>query len=586
MAQPSDKTKNSVSKMSLGGIGKSLLGGAKKFAKWNLNYKTGGLLNSDSSSELVDKNNMPPAKVLGEIYKMMKIMEEDKRLNHELAQSTLESEELKKDIRNKEIIKALTGRRKKKPVTPRKRKAKEDTVPKEPKGGAQPPAPPTTPSPPRAPRGTPKGRRGGTAQPPAPPKGPTQPPAQAPKTETKPPSQPTKSAEKKAAEEARSNKKKADEEATSAKKKVDEEATAAQKKAAEEARVAKKKVDEESKSTAKRLKDEEAKKTAEKIKAEKEAAAKKAAEEAKRTAEQNKPQPSKPSAEPKPGPSAIPKVPIGAPAGKIAVIAALTAAGIVSTTAQANILAQVEAESKFIPQSENLNYSADGLANTWPNRFANKDASGKLIKDEKSKRYLPNQTALDIQKNPEKIGNSVYGSRMGNTAEGDGFKYRGRGFIQITGKDAYKSLGDYIKEDLVSNPDLLNNPLIAAKSVPWFFLVYKKDRIKNLNDLENINKVNKAVGFQDKQLKSGEMESAHRAKIAKALTAEMSSNNTGDQLNKESVQNQDGKKQLNDKNKNSPNGTNTTVINQQNNSPVKNTETEDDTPGFFRKLFN
>ena len=100
MAEPSDKTKNSVSKMSLGGIGKSLLGGVKKFAKWNLNYKTGGVFDKNSSSEVVDKNNMPPAKVLGEIYKMMKIMEEDKKLNHEMANSHLESEELKKDQKN------------------------------------------------------------------------------------------------------------------------------------------------------------------------------------------------------------------------------------------------------------------------------------------------------------------------------------------------------------------------------------------------------------------------------------------------------------------------------------------------------
>jgi putative chitinase len=227
------------------------------------------------------------------------------------------------------------------------------------------------------------------------------------------------------------------------------------------------------------------------------------------------------------------------------VISALTAAGL-SQKAQANILAQVEAESKFVPQSENLNYSADGLANTWPNRFGQKDDSGKLKKDEKSGRILPNQLALQIQRNPEKIANTVYGNRkdLGNNAEGDGFKYRGRGFIQITGKDAYQSLGDYLKLNLVSNPDLLNDPVIAAKSIPWFFLNFKKKKPK---DLENIGTVNSAVGFQNKKLKSGEMESDHRAKLAEKYSLGVPSNqalpaslpSTGSQIDQSSKENKD-----------------------------------------------
>ena len=175
-------------------------------------------------------------------------------------------------------------------------------------------------------------------------------------------------------------------------------------------------------------------------------------------------------------------------AAQQSVASELEKAGL-SPKAQANVLAQVQSESNFKPQSEKLNYSAQGLANTWPNRFAVKDEKGKIIDPHK-----PNPLALSIEKNPEKIANSVYGGRMGNTEEGDGWKYRGRGYIQITGKDAYAALSKAIKIDLVSNPDLLNDPLIAAKSIPWFFLSYKGKKPK---DLENISVVNKAVGFQD-----------------------------------------------------------------------------------------
>ena len=175
-------------------------------------------------------------------------------------------------------------------------------------------------------------------------------------------------------------------------------------------------------------------------------------------------------------------------AAQQSVASELEKAGL-SPKAQANILAQVQSESNFKPQSEGLYYSAQGLSNTWPNRFAVRDEKGAVITPHK-----PNTLALSIEKNPEKIANIVYGGRMGNTEEGDGWKYRGRGYIQITGKDAYKALSKALKIDLISNPDLLNDPVIAAKSIPWFFLSYKGKKPK---DLENISVVNKAVGFQD-----------------------------------------------------------------------------------------
>jgi putative chitinase len=100
---------------------------------------------------------------------------------------------------------------------------------------------------------------------------------------------------------------------------------------------------------------------------------------------------------------------------------------------------------------ENLNYSAKALMNTWPSRFPDAD------------------TAEKFERQPEKIANKVYSGRMGNTEDGDGAKYIGRGLIQLTGKDNYKAFGDAIGEDLVANPQLVEEPRYAALSAGWFW---------------------------------------------------------------------------------------------------------------------
>ncbi len=78
--------------------------------------------------------------------------------------------------------------------------------------------------------------------------------------------------------------------------------------------------------------------------------------------------------------------------------------------------------------------------------------------------------AEQYQRNPQKIASRVYGGRMGNGPEstGEGFKFRGRGYIQLTGKDNYTAFGKAINEDVVSNPDLVATkyPLLSAA---WFF---------------------------------------------------------------------------------------------------------------------
>jgi len=119
----------------------------------------------------------------------------------------------------------------------------------------------------------------------------------------------------------------------------------------------------------------------------------------------------------------------------------------------AHFLAQCGHESGgFKLVKENLNYGAKGLRGIF----------GK---------YFPTDAkALEYERKPEKIANLVYGNRMGNGPEssGDGFKYCGRGFIQLTGKDNYTSFGKAINEDITANPQLVAEkyPLLSAA---WFF---------------------------------------------------------------------------------------------------------------------
>jgi putative chitinase len=119
----------------------------------------------------------------------------------------------------------------------------------------------------------------------------------------------------------------------------------------------------------------------------------------------------------------------------------------------AHFLAQCSHESdSFRLTKENLNYSTQGLKTTF-------------------NKYFPtDELANAYARQPEKIANRVYANRMGNGDEksGDGWKYRGRGFIQLTGKDNYKAFGDFIKEDILSNPDLVATKYPLTSAVFFF----------------------------------------------------------------------------------------------------------------------
>jgi len=118
----------------------------------------------------------------------------------------------------------------------------------------------------------------------------------------------------------------------------------------------------------------------------------------------------------------------------------------------AHFLAQCGHESgNFRAVQENLNYSADGLKRIFP-------------------KYFPGNLAESYARNPEKIASKVYGGRMGNGDETtkEGFKFRGRGYIQLTGKANYTAFAKSIGEDTVANPDLVATKYPLA-SAAWFF---------------------------------------------------------------------------------------------------------------------
>lgn len=176
----------------------------------------------------------------------------------------------------------------------------------------------------------------------------------------------------------------------------------------------------------------------------------------------------------------------------------LSAQGITDPKAQANILAQVQRESGFKPQSENLNYSGEKLFEM----YGPGNKGGNRVRFQ----TLEEAKAL-AAKGPEAIGNVIYGGRMGNAPD-EGFKYRGRGLVQLTGKENYKKYGDMIGVDLVNNPDLANDPDIALKIAA----AYYKDKQSRGVNLQNIQEVNRATGFA-----GGPAEAAKREQLAQAF---------------------------------------------------------------------
>jgi len=141
-----------------------------------------------------------------------------------------------------------------------------------------------------------------------------------------------------------------------------------------------------------------------------------------------------------------------------------------------HFLSQCAHESgNFTVVIENLNYSASGLKKTF----------GK---------YFPNNLSESYARKPEKIASRVYGSRMGNGDETtkEGWKFRGRGYIQLTGKDNYEKFARAINEDVISKPDLVSEkyPLTSAA---WFFKNNCLSRCDEGATYEVVKKVTRCV---------------------------------------------------------------------------------------------
>ena len=149
----------------------------------------------------------------------------------------------------------------------------------------------------------------------------------------------------------------------------------------------------------------------------------------------------------------------------------------------AHFLAQICHESNYCSElSENLNYSSLALLKIWPKYF-NNDLANKYGRNNK-------QSA-----NQQAIANIAYANRLGNGNEAskDGYKYRGRGLIQITGKANYTQLSQHLfnNNQLLDNPDLLiTNKEISIKSACWF---WQRNNLNVLADQENIVAITKII---------------------------------------------------------------------------------------------
>ena len=144
---------------------------------------------------------------------------------------------------------------------------------------------------------------------------------------------------------------------------------------------------------------------------------------------------------------------------------------IVTNIRKAHFIGQAAHESNWFRNlEENLNYSANGLISIWGSRFPDM------------------AIAEQYARNPQKIANKVYGGRFGNTEDGDGWKYHGRGIFQLTFKDNYKRCGDALGIDLTASPELLLTEKYACLSAGWYWNKKGLNELADANDYEGITK--------------------------------------------------------------------------------------------------
>lgn len=187
--------------------------------------------------------------------------------------------------------------------------------------------------------------------------------------------------------------------------------------------------------------------------------------------------------------------------------AACRAHDILTPKRIAAFLSQVGHEcAGFTQLSENLNYSGAGLAATWPRLFAEVGTNGKRIAGK------PNALALQLARKPEAIANHAYANRMGNgdVASGDGWRFRGAGPMQLTGRSNHTLFGKTVGKPAEAVPDFVRTPDGGALAAAWFW------------STNNLNKVceTKSVADVTRIINGGQLGLAEREKLfAVACTA-------------------------------------------------------------------
>lgn len=179
------------------------------------------------------------------------------------------------------------------------------------------------------------------------------------------------------------------------------------------------------------------------------------------------------------------------------VLAAMKEFGIDTPLQQACFLGQTGHESQgFTRVSEGLNYSVDGLLLTFRSRMTQAQCE-KLGRREGEKTVPPERQKA--------IANIVYGGKNGNTGADDGWRYRGRGLIQLTGRNNYAACGQGLGLDLLVNPDLLLTDINAARSAAWFWKAKDCNKSAENGDIPGLTK----------KINGGDNGSADRAKRIK-----------------------------------------------------------------------
>jgi len=159
--------------------------------------------------------------------------------------------------------------------------------------------------------------------------------------------------------------------------------------------------------------------------------------------------------------------------------------GISTPKQQAAFIAQCGHErGKFKILEENLNYAADRLMKIWPKRFPTLES------------------AQPYHRNPKAIANKVYASRMGNRdeASGDGWRFRGSGWLQLTGHDNFFHAGKACGVDFVMNPDLVRTPQYAAMTAGWYWATHNCNALAEAQDWIGLTKkINGGIiGLEDR----------------------------------------------------------------------------------------